>query len=226
MWTKIFQEYVSDHTALIVHVYLLSGDILATWAVAAGIIWEGAFDLREIVHRLVIWGVAAETLCSLALFTFDEGISAAQQDKIISLDKYIVGRQLTKEQFDAIQSLRGQVPGILLMPEDHCSECFNFADQLAVAFRAAGLQTMLHFAEIHGSGAICVYQTAPYSDLIESTLTGGGIPAHLCPVLPPGLSITAIPAGLGLISVPEAPPFPSMDRPYLGPPGTAGATNP
>jgi hypothetical protein len=82
MWIKIFQENISDHVALVVHAYLLSGDLLATWAVAAGIIWESIFSLRSVAHRLIVWGVVAEMLCSLALFSFDEGISAAQQSTI------------------------------------------------------------------------------------------------------------------------------------------------
>lgn len=110
MWTRIFQEYVSDHVALVVHAYLLSGDVLATWAVAAGIIWENVFDLRRIAHRLVIWGVVAETLCSLTLFAFDEGINSTQQSTIVELTTRLAPRRLTEMQQDAISEKLKRFP--------------------------------------------------------------------------------------------------------------------
>jgi hypothetical protein len=39
---------------------------------------------------LVIWGVAAEAIFTIALFIFDEGISNAQQSKIASLDHQLL----------------------------------------------------------------------------------------------------------------------------------------
>jgi hypothetical protein len=86
MWTAFFENYVTDHVALVVHIYLLGGATLSTIMVGAGILWEnGPLEVHKIAHRLVFWGIFAETLCSIALFVFDEGISSAQQSKIIAL---------------------------------------------------------------------------------------------------------------------------------------------
>ncbi len=99
MWTEIFARFVTDQVAFVVHAYLLGGDVLATIVIGAGIVWEhGSPDVRKVADRLVIWGVVAETLCSVALFTFDEGISAAQQSKIITLESHLAARVLTPDQ--------------------------------------------------------------------------------------------------------------------------------
>lgn len=114
MWTKIFETFVADHTlSFVVHVYLLSGDVLATIAVGVGILWEGIFGLKEIAHKLVIWGVVAETLCSVMIFTFDEGISAAlentiktQQQENASLERALSPREFNSfALFRAVASL-------------------------------------------------------------------------------------------------------------------------
>jgi hypothetical protein len=80
----MFQWPPSDHAALVAHVYLLGGDVFATIAVGLGILWES--EAITVSHktagRLVFWGVVLETVCSIALFTFDEGVSSAQQSTI------------------------------------------------------------------------------------------------------------------------------------------------
>jgi hypothetical protein len=103
MWTAIFERFVTDQVAFVVHAYLLGGDVMATIVIGAGILWEhGSPDVRKVADRLVIWGVVAETLCSVALFTVDEGISAAQQSKIIALEERIAPRRLTAAQCSGI----------------------------------------------------------------------------------------------------------------------------
>jgi hypothetical protein len=110
MWTEIFKTFVTDRVALLVHIYLLGGAVFGTILVAAGIIWEsGPLSVREIATRLVIWGVVVETLCSVTLFAFDEGVSVAQQStieaqntEIISLQKRLAARTLSDEQLGAI----------------------------------------------------------------------------------------------------------------------------
>ena len=95
----MFQWPPSDHAALVAHVYLLGGDLLATIAVGVGILWEAeAITVsHKLAGRLVLWGVVLETVCSIALFAFDEGISGAQQStieaqksEIITLDTKLV----------------------------------------------------------------------------------------------------------------------------------------
>lgn len=131
---------ITDHTAFMVHVYLLAGDVLATIAVGAGIVWEhGTPDVRAVANRLVIWGVVAETLCSVALFSFDETVSSAQQSKIIALETEIAPRKLTKEQYDALQSLKGRMSRINVSTETDW-ETWSFATQIAGALADAGIR--------------------------------------------------------------------------------------
>ena len=79
MWTEIFSTYVTDRVALLVHGYLLTLSVVATIACVRGILWEvsGPLSIHEFARKLVIWGVAIEALCTIALFVFDEGISGA-----------------------------------------------------------------------------------------------------------------------------------------------------
>jgi hypothetical protein len=80
------------------HFSLLSISVLASFAVGAGIIFERP-TYPASVHRIAFWlvigGIAIEALCTIFLFVFDEGISAAQQSKISDLDTQLVAR--TKE---------------------------------------------------------------------------------------------------------------------------------
>jgi hypothetical protein len=87
------------------HGILLSITVLASFAVAAGILLERP-KYSESVHRIATWlvlcGVAVEAFCTIVLFVFDEGISNAQQDKIIALEKRLLARSLSDEQISAI----------------------------------------------------------------------------------------------------------------------------
>jgi hypothetical protein len=87
------------------HAILLSITVLASFAVAAGIIFESP-KYSELVHRIAMWavivGVAVEAVCTITLFVFDEGISDAQKEKIIVLEKRLASRTLSAEQFDDI----------------------------------------------------------------------------------------------------------------------------
>jgi hypothetical protein len=85
------------------HGILLSITVLASFAVATGILLERP-KYPEAEHRTATWlvlcGVAIEAICTIVLFVFDEGISSRQQsaieiqrDKIIELDKRIAEDQ-------------------------------------------------------------------------------------------------------------------------------------
>lgn len=76
-----------------VHFCLIGGDILATAAVGWGIIWEApeqSARRHRIAKQLVIWGIVAESLCSVGLFAFDEGISQRQADFIRSQNNELI----------------------------------------------------------------------------------------------------------------------------------------
>jgi hypothetical protein len=71
--------------AILAHFVLISGSVLAGIAVGAGIIFESN-EYSASAHRvekwLVIGGVAIESICTVCLFVFDEGISRSQQTRI------------------------------------------------------------------------------------------------------------------------------------------------
>jgi hypothetical protein len=85
------------------HSILLTASILASFAVAAGIVMEN--PKWSLANVLVVGGVAVEAACTLLLFGFDEGISSsqkrkidAQQSKIIALETQLAPRTVTAEQ--------------------------------------------------------------------------------------------------------------------------------
>ena len=98
------------------HVVLLSVSVIASIAVGVGIIFERP-KYSAAIHRVAFWlivaGIAVEAICTIFLFVFDEGISGTQQskievqqaviehqrDEIISLERRLAARSLSKEQF-------------------------------------------------------------------------------------------------------------------------------
>ncbi|WP_316229039.1 hypothetical protein [Bradyrhizobium sp. SZCCHNR1070] len=87
------------------HAILLSISVLASFAVGAGIIFE-SHKYSASVQRIAMWsvivGVIVEAGCTITLFVFDEGISNAQQDKIVNLETRLAFRTLSAEQFEDI----------------------------------------------------------------------------------------------------------------------------
>jgi hypothetical protein len=99
-YANIAVLYWFEHP-LFVHIFLLGGDVVATIVVGWGIVWESPTQVEWRHHVgmwLVIWGVAAETLCSISLFAFDESISRMQQARIDAERERIIS--LTKENAD------------------------------------------------------------------------------------------------------------------------------
>jgi hypothetical protein len=106
MVSEVFTQWSTDH-ALLAHGYLLGFAVFSTAVVAAGIIWEnGPLEAREVATRLVIWGVAAEAICTVALFVFDEGISNSQQSKIIALERRLAPRSIQGHAYDLVVALK------------------------------------------------------------------------------------------------------------------------
>jgi hypothetical protein len=104
--TAIFAS-ISDELATFVRSSLLSGDVLATIAVGCGIVWEsGPLEVHHVAHRLVIWGIVAETICTVGLFVFDNGLNdvqvaiiRAQNEEIIALGKNSLPRSINVAKF-------------------------------------------------------------------------------------------------------------------------------
>jgi hypothetical protein len=117
------------------HVLLLTAAIIASFAVAIGIVLESPH--WSIANALVIGGVALEAVCTLLLFGFDEGISNAQQSKIIALERQIAPRSLSKDEQTAIAAvLRPLGPiqfDMCIAPGIEDEFLHNMEDMLALA---------------------------------------------------------------------------------------------
>jgi hypothetical protein len=61
-------------------------------------------------RRLVLWGVVTETLCSIALFVFDEGASRAQQSIIETQQAKIILLEIRDIDFNAFKKAMADVP--------------------------------------------------------------------------------------------------------------------
>ncbi|MEJ0026823.1 MAG: hypothetical protein WDN01_12415 [Rhizomicrobium sp.] len=199
---------------------LLLGDVIATLAVGIGIVLETPENptfRQKSAMALVVIGVIAETICSVWLFGHDAAIISKQQTTIIELETRLAGRVLTKPEYDAIQTLRGKIPGVLLVVEPHCPECLNFSSQIATAFDHAGIKVFANFPEtMEGGGGGCVYKS-PYSDLTYATLSRGGFSFHSCG--DEALKIWRINSPLPVIGVAGDDALPYPVKPYLGPSG-------
>ena len=132
------------------HIILLGVSVIAGVVVAVGIVYEANEYRERPIHRaakwLVIWGVAVESLCTIALFVFDERISNAQESKIINLEGKIVDLEGQIAAFEdaeaprmpdqgAIQSLamRFAAMPVLIIP-DQKEEPKQFSEWLKGAF--------------------------------------------------------------------------------------------
>jgi hypothetical protein len=126
------------------HVVLLSMSVLASFAVGAGIIFESpkySTSVHRVATQLVIAGVIVEAACTIFLFVFDEGISNAQQDKIIALEKRLAARSLSDEQAAAFSEKLKQFSGqeFLVLPYWKNPESFALANRIAdVLINSAG----------------------------------------------------------------------------------------
>jgi hypothetical protein len=159
MLLAILRNLLSDP----VHVYLLSGDVLATIAVGLGIIWEhGPPEVQRVANRLIIGGVLVETICSIWLFAYDENISAGQQsvirfqnDKIIALEASIAPRTINIDAFS--KALEGKpIPtDVQILELIGASDVQMFAIQLAEALKINGWKARIDGAtadDMHRAG--------------------------------------------------------------------------
>jgi hypothetical protein len=117
------------------HVLLLTGAILASFAVAGGIVLEN--PKWSLANVLVVGGVAIEAVCTLLLFGFDEGISNAQQSKIVMLETRLQPRSIQWKEFEG--ELKGQASAhIELMFVRDDPDSWSLAQQFFMFLMAAG----------------------------------------------------------------------------------------
>jgi hypothetical protein len=141
------------------HCVLISISVVASFAVAAGILLESP-KYSAAVHRVAVWlvicGVAVEALCMISLFVFDEAISSAQQSKIIALETQIAPSKIDGPVFVGL--LRGAPKAkveLLYVREDPDSYKFGITDILASLRSRLGLPDREAYSACNGRFSIC-----------------------------------------------------------------------
>lgn len=126
------------------HAVLIGVSLLGSVAVTWGLIREE--KLWSVTALLIVGGVIIEALCTLLLFGFDEGISDAQQSELTKADRALVAeierntlRGLTKDQYEAIQSLKGKLSAVRILWSP-ILDSYLFALDIADAFKDAGIK--------------------------------------------------------------------------------------
>lgn len=137
--------------------------VAATAGVWLGVYWEGEkFDenRKNLGWLLLVWSLGSEVFLGTAIFALDGLIAQIQRYEIASLidagnrqqsklsetERALFDeverntlRGLTKEQFDSILSLRGQIDGIRIFWSPTL-DAFNFATEIGLAFRTAEIK--------------------------------------------------------------------------------------
>jgi hypothetical protein len=148
MLSTYFNAFISgDLNSYWTHLWLLGGIFLFEVIVGIGIILEVTLPmtLRQIIATgMVVGGILVGIMLTLGLFVFDEGISSAQQSKIIALETQIAPRILTKEQHDELQSLRGKVLALSFISSPDVEPAF-FSAQLQAAINDVGVEITPYF---------------------------------------------------------------------------------
>jgi hypothetical protein len=135
--------------------------VLASFTVGAGILLERPeySAYHEIALWLVIVGIAIEACCTIFLFVFDEGISSAQQSKIVDLEsklevatmratsrRLITGSAEQRELTRVMSKFAGIPVEMMAYKDDH--EDRTFAIELMRALQRAGLNTPPKFERV------------------------------------------------------------------------------
>jgi hypothetical protein len=132
VWRTVLVSVINDPVRL----YLLVGDVLATFAVGLGIVSEhGPESVRKVANRLVIGGVVAETIFSVILFVYDGVLSSTQQEKIVQLESQ---RALSETQKDRIATVAGLYRLKFVVFTNPETEAWNLALQIGETLKADG----------------------------------------------------------------------------------------
>jgi hypothetical protein len=152
--------------------------------------------------------------------------AAQAESELSELQTYQQPRQLTKEQFDAIQTLRGRYSAINVA-FDSAEDSEMFATEIAVALKAAGIQsTIFRRADpSHSTGGIMLYDPHAFANP-EGPPTGGEplLSALKSVGLFGGAMLSGMPIDIPApVEIPmlivSGRPFPKgTPSPYLGPP--------
>jgi hypothetical protein len=138
VWNEVLSG-TSDE--LVTHKVLIWTSLVGEVLVSIGILLEieRPLNLKKILSfAAVIIGVVISAAGTLLLLNFDEAISGAQQSKIIALETRIAPRVVEKEQYDAIQTLRGKVRAVSVFSSPDVEPAM-FGSQLDAALDDAGV---------------------------------------------------------------------------------------
>jgi len=204
--TVIFDKFVTDQVALVVHLYLLSLSVLSAIVCVIGIRWEakGPLNVHTVAARLVIGGVAIESLCTICLFVFDEGISASQQSKIIALETHFVPRYATpalrRRLNDGVLPLfpKDRPPAVGAVPatKDNADFAIEIASILGAPLNEGAAQIQVGPVK----GVVAAYVTRNergkrFAEAFAKALNDSGIEAAAVPGLMESLFRTPTPSG-------------------------------
>ena len=205
------------------HSILLTAAIASSFAVAAGIVLEN--PKLSLANVLVVGGVTIEAVCTLLLFGFDEGISGRQQStieeqnsQIIALEMQIAPRRLSKDQFEAIQEIKGKVQSVSVLAQASCLECAFFSFEIVMALQEAGVSVKWYPGRIDAGWKgiyifLPTFPPKPDEPLFEAftkafvPLSGGVISVGS------SFSMGPIPLDIPLIAVGEKFPAPTPTAP-------------
>jgi len=180
----------------------------------------------------VVLALAIEFVALKLAEPHKEKLEAAKDLKIAELNNetarlksQAAPRTLTKEQFNAIQTLKDRIPAINLAVEVD-SECQMFAGILASALMNAGINVRGYSLPLNmrGSSGLVIYDQQILSDdsagnVIYETLANAGVVVFVkLTRLPDALDM---PRDIPAILVYERPSAPFISPPYFGSPDQA-----
>jgi hypothetical protein len=118
------------------HAVLIAGTIVGGVLVGIGVILE-APKIFSVPVAAVFVGIVIEAACTLLLFGFDEGISNAQQSKIIALETKLAPRTLSEADAAEVAFLLKQFKGQEFTIGSYGGEAALLADRLKVILEKA-----------------------------------------------------------------------------------------
>ena len=177
----------------------------------------------------MFWGVVVETLCSITLFVFDEGVSRAQQStieaqqsKIIALETELVPRTISSEQRDIlVKALKGKLDSLPIFTnpkpdQETLQYAIGIGGALNFAFiQAPHMSLTSEFDKVplpmSGTMLFCRKDEANAHELVNAFIAAGIINSSLS--CPPSDSMVGQYAPLpspALIVLAKPPPLMSM----------------
>jgi hypothetical protein len=124
-----------------------------------------------------------------------------------------LGRSLTKEQFDALQELKGKISKVNVRWERN-TEVTIFGHQIVNALMQAGLDPKIYFAPADNIGTgIIIWSAKSDGDPLMDTFTKAGLLPFWSNIA--AMAYPDVPRDAPLIEIGER--FPEMKTPYFGP---------